>query len=91
MTAPDKIAPGLPPFLTPEIIEKLAHLFDVASASDLRETLLELYHIYIRREHEALHVRFADMALHVDLLSDLLKAIEKTVPTHHPANAAMKG
>ncbi|MBL0741369.1 hypothetical protein [Chryseolinea lacunae] len=76
MNEQNKIIRPLPEFLTQEVIDKLAHLLDTASANDYRETLIELYHVYILREHNALHVKFTEMAHHVDLLCELLKMID---------------
>lgn len=81
MTESKKIIRSLPPFLTQEVIDKLAHLMDTASADDYRETILELYHLYVFHEHNALNVKFSEMAHHVHLLCELLKLIDQIM---HP-------
>ncbi|MBL0740738.1 hypothetical protein [Chryseolinea lacunae] len=74
----------LPAFLTDEVLDKLVRLLDTASADEIRETILELYHIYIMREHNALSINFSEMAHHVHLLTDFLKTIDRAMQAKLP-------
>lgn len=62
--------------LTEETVRQLDHLLEFATPEELRDTLIEIYHIYIIREHEMLPLDFKKMAEHLYLLIGFLKIAE---------------
>jgi hypothetical protein len=63
--------------VTEEIIYQLNLLFTIAPPGEFRETLIEIYHSYIIREHEMLPLNFHTMAHHVNALIEFLKLADK--------------
>lgn len=60
-----------------ETVRSLELAFELASPSEYRETLLEIYHMYIATEHHALPDDFTKMASHMCILFQFLKDAEK--------------
>jgi hypothetical protein len=48
--------------VTEEVIEQLNGILDFASPEEYRDTLIEIYHMYISHEHESLPGNFKQMA-----------------------------
>jgi len=63
--------------LNEEIVRELDNFFSSIRPSDLRNTLLEIYHSYVIHEHQAFPIDFDRMAVHMHLLIDLLRRIEE--------------
>jgi hypothetical protein len=63
--------------LSEEIIQQLDHLLDFAPPEEYRNTLIEIYHSYIRHEHHALPIAFDHMANHMSLLTAFLLMASK--------------
>lgn len=63
--------------LREESISRLDNLLDFVSPDELREYLLEIYHYYIRHEHESLPEHFSDMAQSLQILFDFLKFLKE--------------
>ena len=59
--------------LTEEIIQQLDHILDFSSPEEYRNTLIEIYHIYICKEHESLPCEFRAMADHMYFLVDFFR------------------
>jgi hypothetical protein len=62
--------------LTEETIRQLDHLLAFATPEELRDTLIEVYHMYIIREHEMLPLDFKKMAENLYMLIGFLKIAE---------------
>jgi hypothetical protein len=60
----------------PEMIRQLDHMLDFASPEEYRETLIEIYHAYIRREHESLPINFHRMAGQMSVMIEFWKAVD---------------
>jgi hypothetical protein len=60
-----------------ESISRLDNLLDFVSPEELREYLLEIYHYYIRHEHDSLPEHFSDMAQGLQILFDFLKFLKE--------------
>lgn len=63
--------------ITPEIIDGLSRLFDDAPPHELRDHLLEIYHVYIIHEHKLLPGDFEKIARNMYLLTNFLRVAEK--------------
>jgi hypothetical protein len=61
------------PHVTPEIIDRLNNLLDFTEPGELREYLLEIYHLYIIHEHDSLPCNFKELANGMQILFDFLK------------------
>ena len=61
--------------LTGEAIQQLDNLLEFASAEDYRNTLIEIYHTYILREHKMLPVGFSEMAGQMLVLIDFFREV----------------
>jgi len=61
--------------LTGEALNLLHDMLLNLSAHDVRNTLLELYHNYVRHEHQYLPVHFDEMVTHFECLDNFFKAI----------------
>ena len=74
--------------LTTEALNLLHDMLMNLSPHDLRNTLLELYHNYVRHEHESLPVHFDEMVTHFYCIDNFFKAIaatdlnKNTLPLH---------
>jgi hypothetical protein len=84
MTTPGNISEEVRPLyvrksskLTQELILQLDLVFDFASPEEYRDTLLEIYQVYIIHEHKTLPGKFEDMALQVFALLDFLRDAQK--------------
>lgn len=58
--------------LNEEIVRRFDNFFTSIDPLDFRNTLLEIYHNYLIREHQALPVNFDQMAIQMYLFIDLL-------------------
>lgn len=65
--------------LTVEIVEQLDQLLKSSTADDYRNTLLEVYHLYIMHEHGHLPVHFDSMANHMYALTEFFRIAESEV------------
>jgi hypothetical protein len=61
--------------LTGEALNLLHDMLLNLPPHDLRNTFLELYHNYVRHEHESLPVHFDEMVTHFYCLDNFFKAI----------------
>lgn len=59
--------------LTEEIIQQLDHILHFAPPEEYRNTLIEIYHMYICKEHESLPSEFRAMADHMYFLVDFFR------------------
>ncbi|MBL0742639.1 hypothetical protein [Chryseolinea lacunae] len=59
--------------LPPAVIDLLETVFEHDSPEAIRNTLIEIYLVFLTHEHEHLPVNFDDMARHVNALSNVLK------------------
>jgi hypothetical protein len=59
--------------LTEEVIQQLDHILDFSPPEEYRNTLIEIYHTYICREHDSLPCQFDRMADQMYFLIDFLK------------------
>jgi len=59
------------------VLDHLRHLLSVARPADYREAILELYHSYVQRHHEALPIDFGDVAHRVNVLCEFLKTLSE--------------
>jgi len=62
--------------LNEEIVKELDNFFSSVRPTDLRNTLLEIYHNYVIHEHQAFPIDFDRMAVHMYLFIDLLRRID---------------
>ena len=62
--------------LTAEIVEQLDQLLNSSTADEYRNTLLEMYHLYIMHEHGHLPVHFDSMANHMYALTEFFRITE---------------
>jgi hypothetical protein len=62
--------------LTAEIVEQLDQLLKSSTADEYRNTLLEVYHLYIMHEHGHLPVHFDSLANHMYLLTEFFRITE---------------
>lgn len=63
--------------LTEVIVQQLDHTLEFAAPEDYRNTLIEIYHMYLIHEHEMLPANFEEMANHLLFLLDFLKLASK--------------
>ena len=63
-----------------KFLNPLKHLLRAGRPTDYREALLELFHTYIIREHEALPLDFANMAQRIHLLCEFFKELDQYDP-----------
>jgi hypothetical protein len=61
--------------LTDEAIQYLDDIFDYSSPEEYRETLIEVYQVYIMHEHQSLPQEFEHMAAHLYFLINFFKKI----------------
>jgi hypothetical protein len=61
--------------LTEEVIQRLDDIFDYSSPEEYRETLIEVYQVYIMHEHQSLPQEFEHMAAHLYFLINFFKKI----------------
>lgn len=62
------------------LLRSLENLFTAAPPDQLRDTLIEIYQIYIMKEHEhGFPLHFPTMATHIFILLDSLREIEVAV------------
>jgi hypothetical protein len=61
--------------LTDEAIQYLDDIFDYSSPEEYRETLIEVYQVYIMHEHKSLPQEFEHMAAHLYFLINFFKKI----------------
>ena len=59
--------------LTEEIIQQLDQIMNFAPPEAYRNTLIEIYHIYICKEHDSLPSEFRAMADHMYFLVDFFR------------------
>ena len=59
--------------LTEEVIQQLDHILDFSPPEEYRNTLIEIYHTYICKEHESLPYEFRLMADHMYFLVDFFR------------------
>lgn len=62
--------------LTAEVVEQLDQLLKSSTADEYRNTLLEVYHVYIIHEHGHLPVHFDSMANHLYALTEFFRIAE---------------
>ncbi len=62
--------------LTEQTVEHFDHFIEAVSPGELRENLLEIYHMYIIKEYDALPTNFNDMANDMFILFDFLKKLD---------------
>lgn len=65
--------------LTVEIIALLERLLDTASPQDYRDTLMEIYHLYLIYEHGHLPLNFDEMASQMYNLTEFLRRAEAEI------------
>jgi len=59
--------------ITEEVVQQLDHLLDYSSPEEYRNTLIEIYHVYMMHEYHSLPYEFERMASHLYFLIDFLK------------------
>jgi hypothetical protein len=65
--------------LTVEAVEQLDQLLRSSTANEYRNTLLEVYHLYIIHEHGHLPVHFDSMANHMYALTEFFRMVESEI------------
>jgi hypothetical protein len=60
-----------------ELIQKLDSILYFASPDKYRNTLIEIYHIYIAHEHSSLPGNFNAMADHMYFLIDFFRRVDE--------------
>lgn len=73
------------PQLRDQLLEGLEELFACAPPGQLRDTLEEIYDMYVVREHSALPIYFEHMAMHMVQLKQTLRKIHLAL---HPGEAS---
>jgi hypothetical protein len=63
--------------LTEADIQDLDHILDYSSPEEYRNTLIEIYHVYICKEHGSLPCNFDRMAEQMYFLIDFLGRVGK--------------
>ena len=61
--------------LTEEAIQRLDDIFDYSSPEEYRETLIEVYQVYIMNEHKSFPQEFEYMAGHLYFLINFFRKI----------------
>ncbi len=61
-------------------ITPLNHLLRAGRPTEYREALLEIYHTYIIRQHDALPLDFPNIAQRIYLLSEFFKELDQYDP-----------
>jgi|GEM_PF-7046535 len=61
------------------LLSAIENLFTAAPPDKLRDTLIEIYQMYILHEHNTFPIHFSSMAGHMLILLDTLRQIELTV------------
>ena len=61
--------------LTEVAVKYLDDIFDYSSPEEYRETLIEVYQVYIMHEHQSLPQEFEHMAAHLYFLINFFKKI----------------
>ncbi len=61
--------------LTEDAVKYLDDIFDYSSPEEYRETLIEVYQVYIMHEHQSLPQEFEHMAAHLYFLINFFKKI----------------
>jgi hypothetical protein len=61
--------------LNEEIIQQFDHIMDFASSEEYRDTLIEIYHMYISHEHDCLPSNFKQMAGQMYFLIDFFRRV----------------
>ncbi|SKC59174.1 hypothetical protein [Ohtaekwangia koreensis] len=61
--------------LTEDAVKYLDDIFDYSSPEEYRETLIEVYQVYIMNEHKSLPQEFEHMAGHLYFLINFFKKI----------------
>ena len=69
--------------LTVEIVEQLDQLLKSSTAGEYRNTLLEVYHLYIMHEHGHLPVHFDSMASQMYVLTEFFRIAESEISKDH--------
>lgn len=59
--------------ITEEVVQQLDHLLDYSSPEEYRNTLIEIYHVYMMHEYHSLPYEFDRMASHLYFLVDFFK------------------
>lgn len=72
-------------FLNEEIVRQFDNFFSSVRPSDLRDTLIEIYHNYVVHEHQAFPIEFDRMSMQMYLLIDLLKRIDSEMERPYPS------
>jgi hypothetical protein len=67
--------------LTEELVQQLDHMLEYSSPEDYRNTLIEIYHLYIIHEHNTLPIVFERMANHMFFLIEFLKTASNEMNT----------
>ena len=57
------------------ILQKMEDIFDFSTAKEYRETLIEIYHMYIINEHHSLPPNFDKMAGNMLFLIEFFKVV----------------
>lgn len=63
--------------LTEDVIQRLDHILDFAPPEEYRDTLIEIYHTYIRHEYETLPLTFEEMADQMYFLMEFLSTASR--------------
>ena len=59
--------------ITEEVVQQLDHLLDFSSPEEYRNTLIEIYHVYMIHEYHSLPYEFERMASHLYFLTNFLR------------------
>ena len=80
----ESISSAVPPFtnLTRESIKQLDALFESASPLKLRESVLEIYHVYLIHNHDILPIDFDSISLNIYHLIQCLKEVGEEMQVH---------
>ncbi|MBL0744344.1 hypothetical protein [Chryseolinea lacunae] len=65
--------------LTVEIIAEFERLLESATPEEYRDTLMEIYHLYLIYEHGNLPLNFDEMASQMYTLTEFLRRVEAEI------------
>jgi hypothetical protein len=80
--------------VTEEVVERLNGILDFASPEEYRDTLIEIYHMYICHEHDCLPSNFEQMAGQMYFLIEFFRKVSEEMKeesasmdeVHEPSN-----
>lgn len=76
--------------LTEEIVQQLDGILDAASPDEYRDTLIEIYHIYLINEHDCLPGNFKHMAGQMYFLIDFFRKVSEEMKVESTSTIEMR-